>query len=252
MVSNLTEPQIKFLEKRAQEIRISVIEMLLEAKSGHTAGSLGMADIFTYLYFNELHHDAKNPLWPERDMLVLSNGHICPVLYATLAHAGYFPVEELKTLRKLGSRLQGHPHRGELPGIETSITLSFSNVTSVNAISAQVFYGTTTQTINPIRIGTDKYSFNGSDLTFLFTPNVIGSVYFYVKPINLSGIVYSSYIISPVTNVSIPSWVPTGSGTISSNIPSPHTLVVGSAAQITFSFLLSFFLLKDFNHTSKV
>lgn len=124
-----------------------------------------------------------------------------------------------------------------LPGIETSITLTFSNVTSVNAISAQVFYGTTTQTINPIRIGTANYSFNGSDLTFLFTPNVIGSVYFYVKPINLSGIVYSSYIISPVTNVSIPSWVPTGSGTISSNIPSPHTLVVGSAAQLTFSFL---------------
>jgi len=79
-----------------------------------------MADIFTVLYFSVLHHDPKNPEWPERDRLVLSNGHICPVLYATMAHAGYFPVEECKTLRKLGSRLQGHPHREWLPGIETS------------------------------------------------------------------------------------------------------------------------------------
>ena len=79
-----------------------------------------MADIFTAMYFHVLKHDPKNPEWGERDMLVLSNGHICPVQYATLAHAGYFPVDELKTLRKLGTRLQGHPHRGSLPGIETT------------------------------------------------------------------------------------------------------------------------------------
>ena len=94
--------------------------MLIAAGSGHTAGPLGMTDIFTAFYFHILKHDPKNPLWEERDRLVLSNGHICPVQYATLAHAGYFPIEELNTLRKFGSRLQGHPHRGKLPGIETS------------------------------------------------------------------------------------------------------------------------------------
>jgi transketolase len=94
--------------------------MLLEAGSGHTAGPLGMADVFTALYFDLLRHDPTNPNWPERDRLVLSNGHICPVLYATMAHSGYFPVEELQTLRKFGSRLQGHPHREFLPYLETS------------------------------------------------------------------------------------------------------------------------------------
>lgn len=94
--------------------------MLIEAGSGHSAGPLGMADVFTALYFNILSHDPKNPKWEERDRLVLSNGHICPVLYATMAHAGYLPVEELKTLRKFGTRLQGHPHREKLPGLETS------------------------------------------------------------------------------------------------------------------------------------
>ncbi len=108
------------LEVKANEIRESIIEMLLEAGSGHTAGPLGMADIFTALYFGILNHDPKNPGWPERDRLVLSNGHICPVLYATMAHAGYFPISELKTLRKFGSRLQGHPHREWLPMLETS------------------------------------------------------------------------------------------------------------------------------------
>jgi len=108
------------LERIANEIRISIIEMLYEAKSGHTAGPLGMADIFTLLYFEVLHHDPKNPLLEDRDRLILSNGHICPVLYATLAHAGYFPIEELMTLRKFGSRLQGHPHREALPGLETT------------------------------------------------------------------------------------------------------------------------------------
>lgn len=116
----LSEAKVKELQKKANDIRISIIEMLLEAKSGHTAGPLGMADIFTLLYFHTLKQDPKNPSWDERDRLVLSNGHICPVYYATMAHAGYFPVEELKTLRKFGSRLQGHPHREYMPWLETS------------------------------------------------------------------------------------------------------------------------------------
>ncbi|OGZ45826.1 MAG: transketolase [Candidatus Ryanbacteria bacterium RIFCSPHIGHO2_02_FULL_48_12] len=116
----LADEKIIFLEETANTVRQSIIKMLVEAGSGHTAGPLGMADIFTAMYFHVLKHDPKNPEWGERDMLVLSNGHICPVQYATLAHAGYFPVDELKTLRKLGTRLQGHPHRGSLPGIETT------------------------------------------------------------------------------------------------------------------------------------
>ena len=116
----LTSADVTRLELQANTIRQSIIEMLYEAKSGHTAGPLGMADIFTLLYFEVLQHDPKNPNWHDRDRLVLSNGHICPVLYATLAHAGYFDIAELMTLRKFGSRLQGHPHRGALPGIENS------------------------------------------------------------------------------------------------------------------------------------
>jgi transketolase len=116
----LTDREIHSLETHANKIRESIIKMLLEAGSGHTAGPLGMADVFTALYFHILRQDPKNPAWPERDRLVLSNGHICPVLYATMAHAGYFPVSELMTLRKLGSRLQGHPHREFLPMLETS------------------------------------------------------------------------------------------------------------------------------------
>ncbi len=119
-MSDLTDSKIKELEKQANEIRISIIEMLVEAGSGHTAGPLGMTDIFTALYFYSLKHNPKKPDWAERDRLVLSNGHICPVLYATMAHSGYFPVEELKTLRKFGSRLQGHPHRDYLPMVENS------------------------------------------------------------------------------------------------------------------------------------
>lgn len=116
----LSGDDVKKLEQKANEIRESIIESLVAAGSGHTAGPLGMADIFTLLYFEVLKHDPKNPEWEDRDRLILSNGHICPVLYATLAHAGYFPEEELLTLRKFGSRLQGHPHRTSLPGIETS------------------------------------------------------------------------------------------------------------------------------------
>src|SRR3990172_8494780 len=114
------DDKIKKLEELANQIRQSVIEMLVEAKSGHTAGPLGMADIFTALYFHILNHDPKNPDWPDRDRLILSNGHICPIRYAAMAHAGYFPISELKTLRKLGTRLQGHPERLRLPGVETT------------------------------------------------------------------------------------------------------------------------------------
>lgn len=116
----LDDKKKTFLEEKATAIRESIIEMLLEAGSGHSAGPLGMADVFTALYFHILKHDPKNPAWEDRDRLVLSNGHICPVQYAAMAHAGYFPLEELKTLRKFGSRLQGHPHREKLPGIEAS------------------------------------------------------------------------------------------------------------------------------------
>lgn len=94
--------------------------MLAEAGSGHPAGSLGIADILTALYFNLLKHDPKNPSWPERDRFLLSAGHLCPALYATLTCAGYFPKKELLTLRRLGSLLQGHSHRGSPPGVEIS------------------------------------------------------------------------------------------------------------------------------------
>jgi len=114
------DDKIKELEEKANQIRQSIIEMLVAAGSGHTAGPMGMADIFTAFYFHILNHDPKNPDWPERDRLILSNGHICPVRYAAMAYVGYFPVEELQTLRKFGSRLQGHPERERLPGLETS------------------------------------------------------------------------------------------------------------------------------------
>lgn len=119
-MAHLHDDKIKFLEEKAIEVRKSIIEALVEAKSGHTAGPLGMADIFTAFFFHILKHDPKNPGWEERDRVVLSNGHICPVLYSAMAHSGYFPVEEMKTLRKFGTRLQGHPHREYLPMLETS------------------------------------------------------------------------------------------------------------------------------------
>lgn len=120
MIEELYEEKLKDLENKANRIRELIIEMLLKAGSGHSAGPLGMADIFTAFYFHILKHDPKNPTMEDRDRLVLSNGHICPVQYAALALAGYFPVEELKTLRKINSRLQGHPHRTSLPGLETT------------------------------------------------------------------------------------------------------------------------------------
>lgn len=113
----LTIPQ---LDAKANEIRQDIIKMLVKAGSGHSAGPLGLADIFTALYFHILKHDPKHPDWSERDILVLSNGHCVPVRYAAMAHAGYFPKEELMTLRKFGSRLQGHPERTRLPGLETT------------------------------------------------------------------------------------------------------------------------------------
>ena len=108
------------LELQANQIRQDIIKMLTEAGSGHSAGPLDMADIFTALYFQILNHRPKEPDWPERDRVILSNGHIVPVLYATMARSGYFPVAELMTLRKFGSRLQGHPERLRLPGLETT------------------------------------------------------------------------------------------------------------------------------------
>jgi transketolase len=120
-VSNyISESKIEELENLANNARELLIEMLTEAGSGHTAGPLGMADIFTAMYFHVLNHDPKNPDWAERDRLILSNGHICPIRYVSMAMAGYFPVEELKTLRKFGTRLQGHPERLRLPGVETT------------------------------------------------------------------------------------------------------------------------------------
>ena len=108
------------LEKRANDIRIDLIKMLEHAGSGHSAGPLGLADIFTALYFAVMRHDPKNPAWDQRDILVLSNGHCTPVRYAAMAHAGYFDKKELMTLRQFGTRLQGHPERTRLPGLETT------------------------------------------------------------------------------------------------------------------------------------
>lgn len=116
----MNEDQLKDLKLKANNVRQLIIEMLLEAGSGHSGGPLGMADIFASFYFHVLRHNPKDPNWEGRDRLVLSNGHICPVQYAAMALAGYFPLEELKTLRKINSRLQGHPHRTALPGIETT------------------------------------------------------------------------------------------------------------------------------------
>ena len=108
------------IKKKADILRLHVIEMTTAAGSGHPGGSLSAADFIATLYFRELNHDPKNPQWEDRDRFVLSKGHVAPVLYAALAETGYFPVDELITLRKLGSRLQGHPVRGKVPGVEMS------------------------------------------------------------------------------------------------------------------------------------
>lgn len=108
------------LEKKAAEVRESIMRMLEAAGSGHSAGPLDLTDIVTALYFDIMNIDPKNPEWPQRDVFFLSNGHTVPVQYAVMAHRGYFPVEELQTLRKFGSRLQGHPERTKLPGLENT------------------------------------------------------------------------------------------------------------------------------------
>lgn len=111
---------ISRLDALAVSIREDIIRMLEEAGSGHSAGPLGLADIFTALYFDVLKYDPQRPDWDERDIFLLSNGHCVPVQYATMAEAGYFPKKELMTLRKFGSRLQGHPERTKLPGLENT------------------------------------------------------------------------------------------------------------------------------------
>jgi len=117
---HIHDDKVKKLEEIANKVREDIIAMLLEAKSGHSAGPLGMADIFVAFYFHLLHHDPKNPDWPERDRLILSNGHICPVRYATMVEAGYYPRAWLKRLRQFGSPFQGHPERLRCPGVETT------------------------------------------------------------------------------------------------------------------------------------
>lgn len=119
-MESVNDIKIKELEFTSKEIRKSIVSMLAEAGSGHTAGALGMVDIFTALYFHILKHNPREPLSKDRDRVILSNGHICPVMYATMAHAGYIPTKELSSLRKFGSRLQGHPHREYMPWLETS------------------------------------------------------------------------------------------------------------------------------------
>jgi len=116
----VTDEEVLKIEEKAEQIRETIIEMLVAAGSGHTAGPLGMADIFAAFYFHILKHDPQHPEWEERDRLILSNGHIVPVRYAAMAHADYFPLAECLTLRKFGSRLQGHPERERLPGLETT------------------------------------------------------------------------------------------------------------------------------------
>ncbi len=120
MIDGLHDGQLKDLELKANEARQLLITTLAHAGSGHSAGPLGMADIFTAMYFHILRHDPNNPDWEDRDRLILSHGHIVPIQYVSLAQAGYFPVSELKTLRQINSRLQGHPHRTALPGLETT------------------------------------------------------------------------------------------------------------------------------------
>ncbi len=115
-----TDEKLALLEKTAESVRETIVRSLVAAGSGHTAGALGLADVFTAFYFHILTHDPGDPESEERDRLVLSNGHVCPALYAAMAHAGYFPIDECLTLRKFGSRLQGHPERALLPGLETT------------------------------------------------------------------------------------------------------------------------------------
>lgn len=119
-MEHLHDKDVKRLELVANKLRQHVISSVAHAKSGHQGGPLGMAEVFTALYFHELAHDPANPLWEDRDRLILSSGHICPIRYAAMAEAGYMPVEELMTLRKFGTRLQGHPERVKFPAVENT------------------------------------------------------------------------------------------------------------------------------------
>ncbi len=115
-----SDSKIKELEKKANNIREDLVKMLIESGSGHSAGPLGQADIFTVFYFHVLKHDPQNPMWPERDRLILDVGHCVPIRYVAMAHAGYFPKKELMTLRKIGSRIEGHPNYLRMPALETT------------------------------------------------------------------------------------------------------------------------------------
>jgi transketolase len=119
-MQTLSAARVNELRLKANDVRQGIIRSLVAAGSGHSAGPLDMADVFTALYGYLLHHDPANPEWPERDRLLLSCGHIAPVRYSAMANFGYFPVEELLTLRKFGTRLQGHPERVRLPAVETT------------------------------------------------------------------------------------------------------------------------------------
>lgn len=119
-MGSLAPEKLTELKEHANDVRQGIIRSLVAAGSGHSAGSLDMADVFTALYFHVMRHDPKRPEWPERDRLLLSCGHIAPVRYSAMAYAGYFPVEELLTLRKFGTRLQGHPERVSLKALETT------------------------------------------------------------------------------------------------------------------------------------
>ena len=116
----MTDYTVAELENIANKLRLHVVEMTYAARSGHPGGSLSAADMIAALYFKFMRHDPKNPDWDGRDRFVLSKGHVAPVLYAALAESGYFPVDDLLSLRQVGSKLQGHPVRGKVPGVEMS------------------------------------------------------------------------------------------------------------------------------------
>ncbi len=137
----MNETQVKELKRMAMEIRIGALEAVYSAGSGHPGGSLSIADILAYLYFHEMNIDPANPQWEDRDRLVLSKGHTAPALYAALALRGYFPREDLKTLRQADSYLQGHPDMKHTPGVDMStgsLSLGFSTACGM-ALSAKIF-----------------------------------------------------------------------------------------------------------------